>query len=324
MLSRNKCKNNNRKCSINTSIKDLTIGVFRGGVSSERGISLLSGQNVIEALKKKGYKVKDVDLQTRDESRILNIIKANAIDIVFITLHGEFGEDGGIQKIFEANDIPFTGAGSHSSFLAMDKIETLTILRKNNIPVPSYWLYGKSLPNFSESDFPLVVKPHSAGSSIGVSIVREKSYLDEAIRSAQGYSSRVLIERYIGGRELTVGIVGKKILPIVEMAFRKDFFDFSCKYDDNLTEFIVPAELPQDTYTYIQNLALRVYTVLGCRHFGRIDLRIDNQLHPYILELNSIPGLTSHSLLPLAARVAGLDFPDLCEEILKAAVQDYA
>jgi len=305
------------------NIKDLVIGVFRGGVSAEREISLLSGENVIKALRNKGYKVVDVDLKTRDEKAILKIIRDNFIDIVFITLHGEFGEDGQLQRILEVNNIPFTGSGSWASFLSMDKIQTRRVLEKNNIAVPQYWVEEDGDFKFSPSDFPLVVKPHYAGSSIGVNLVKNHSQLKEAIKIAKKYSSQTIVERYIKGRELTVGILRDKVLPIVEMRFKKDFFDFSSKYEDNQAEFIVPAELPSKIYKKIQELAYRVFKVLGCRGLGRVDLRLAGDFKPYILELNSIPGLTSHSLLPLAAREAGLDFSRLCEEILKDALETF-
>ena len=304
------------------NIKDLVIGVFRGGVSAEREISLLSGESVIKALRNKGYKVVDIDLKTCDEKAILKIIRDNFIDIVFITLHGEFGEDGQLQRILEVNNIPFTGSGSWASFLSMDKIQTRRVLEKNNIAVPQYWVEEEDF-KFSPSDFPLVVKPHYAGSSIGVNLVRNNSQLKEAIKIAKKYSSQTIVERYIKGRELTVGILRDKVLPIVEIRFKKDFFDFSSKYEDNQAEFIVPAKLPSKIYEKIQELAYRVFKVLGCRGLGRVDLRLTEDFKPYILELNSIPGLTSHSLLPLAAREAGLDFSQLCEEILKDALETF-
>jgi len=304
-------------------LKDLRIGVFRGGLSPEREISLISGQNVIEALISRGYNVLDVDLRTKNSQDIIKIIRGNSIDLVFIALHGEFGEDGGIQRILERHRVPFTGSDSGSSRICMDKIQTLRALEKNDIPHPEYWLEDKGLPDFSPYDFPLIVKPHYAGSSIGISIVRHKQELEKATEEAKRYSHRALVERFVEGRELTVGILGETILPIIEVVFARDLFDFFCKYEDNVTRFIVPAKLPKESYADIQKLAYRVYRVLGCRHLGRVDLRIDKDYRPYVLELNSIPGLTPHSLLPLAAKNAGIDFQDLCEEIVKEAVEDY-
>ncbi len=303
------------------NFKELRVGVFRGGVSPEREISLLSGENVIRALREKGYKAIDIDLKTKEAEEILEIIRKNFIDIVFIVLHGEFGEDGYLQKILEENNVPFTGSGSEASSLAMDKIQTKKILEKNNIPVPEYWIEDEGLPDFAPGDFPLVVKPHYVGSSIGVSIIKDRFQLREAISLAKKYSSRVIVERYIKGKELTVGIVGRRVLPIIEMRFKREFFDFSCKYEDNQAEFIVPAKLSPQLYKNIQELAYKVFQVLGCRGFGRVDLRLSFDSKPYILELNSIPGLTSHSLLPLAAKKAGLSLGELCEEVLKEAAE---
>ena len=305
------------------NLKDLKIGVLRGGTSAERDISLISGQNVINALTARGYFVVGVDLQTKEELKIIDIIKENSIDLVFIALHGGFGEDGGIQIILENHGIPFTGSGSRASFLSMDKIETLKIMDERNIPHPDYRVEDNGELNSSCLKFPLVVKPHYAGSSMGVSIVRDNSELKQAIEQAKRYSKRVIVEEYIEGRELTVGILAGQVLPIIEMEFSGDFFDFFRKYEDDLVRFIIPAKLPEAIYNNIQELAYRLYSFLGCRHFARVDLRIDKELKPYILELNSIPGLTSHSLLPLAAKNIGIDFACVCEHILKQAYQDY-
>jgi D-alanine-D-alanine ligase len=305
------------------SLKDLNIAVFRGGLSPEREISLLSGENVFKALKIKGYKAIDIDLKTEDEAEILNIIKDNSIDLVFIALHGAFGEDGGIQKIFEENLIAFTGSRSYSSSLAMDKVASHRLLQENNISVPEYWVEDEGLPKFSDKDYPLVVKPYDSGSSIGVSIIKGKSFLSGALEKAYKSSKRVMVERYIEGRELTVGIVAQEVLPIVEMVCKTEFFDFTSKYHDKRTEFTVPAKLDNATARRIQNLSYKVYQVLGSRHFGRIDLRLDSNLKPFFLELNSIPGLTSHSLLPLAAKNKGISFGDLCQRIIKQAWDDF-
>lgn len=298
------------------NLKDLTIGVFRGGVSSEREISLISGKNVVEALKERGYKVVDIDLKTRDKDEIVKIVRSNSIDLVFIALHGEFGEDGQIQRIFEDNNIPFTGSGSKASSFAMDKIKTRKVVGEKSLPLPKVFT---DVDGIRPSDFPLVLKPSSSGSSIGVKIVKDIDGFEEGLSFLNKTFSEILIEEYIPGRELTVGILGERPLPVVEIIFENSFFDYSCKYNDNLSRTVVPAEIPDSLSKEIQSIALQVYKALGCRHFGRVDFRLSKHMKPYVLELNSIPGLTSHSLLPLAAKSVGISFSSLCEHIARQA-----
>lgn len=301
---------------------NLKVGVLRGGISPEREISLLSGENVIRALRSKGYNVVDIDITSSDREYIENLLASYNIDIAFITLHGEFGEDGGIQKILEEKGLPFTGSGSYASYLAMDKIATRRLLEKEGILIPEYWVVDEGLISFGEEDFPLVVKPHYAGSSLGVSLAKDLESLKDAIKKAEGFSSRVIVERFIKGRELTVGILGNRALPVIEIDSKGDFFNFNCKYEDGMAEFIIPANLPSDIYSLVQKTALKVHESLGCEGFSRVDFRIDESLNFYVLELNSIPGLTSHSLLPQAASKIGIGFADLCEEILRLSLKD--
>ena len=305
------------------NLKDLNIGVFRGGVSGERDISLISGQKVFTVLKEAGYKVIDIDLKTTDAKEILYLLKKNSIDIVFIVLHGEFGEDGQIQKIFEENNVRFTGSDSLSSYLAMDKIQSYRIFEKNGIRCPEFRVWGKDNLELSAGDFPLVIKPHYGGSTLGISIIKDESQLKESVSKAKEVSDQVLIEKYIAGREFTVGILNDKVLPVIEIKFKAELFDYSSKYDDhNLAEVTVPADLPAAVYKDVQDLSLKVYQVLGSKGAARVDLKTDNDYNPYILELNSVPGLTGHSLLPLACKQAGIDFVRMCEEILLSALKE--
>ena len=297
-------------------LKDLMIGVFKGGDSPEREISLASGRNVVESLKECGYKVVDIDLNTRDKNEIVNIVRSNSIDLVFIALHGEFGEDGQIQKIFEDSSILFTGSGSKASSLAMNKIKTRKVLEEESLPLPKAFT---GIDEICPSDFPLVLKPSSSGSSIGVKIVKDIAELEEGAAFLNKSFPEILIEEYIPGRELTVGILGEKPLPVVEIVFENSFFDYSCKYTDDLSRAVVPVDIPDSLSKEIQRVALQVYKALGGRHFGRVDFRLSKDMKPYVLELNSIPGLTSHSLLPLAAKNIGIDFSSLCEGIVREA-----
>ena len=288
----------------------LNIGVFRGGVSAEREVSLESGAAVVKALRSRGYRVTDVDIRSDEDEYIRQVIDGHGIDLVFIALHGEFGEDGQLQRILDDMKIPYTGSGPEASAAAMDKRETHRILEAAGIRMPAVYT-----PDTIQ--FPAVVKPPASGSSVGVRVVNSQGELDAAV-GANNHSP-LLIEQYIKGRELTVGILDSKPLPVVEIVAAHGFYDYASKYEDNRTRFIVPAEMDSGVYDMVQDTAKRVFEALGCRHLGRVDILLDAGNTPWVLELNSIPGFTSHSLLPLAARNAGLSFEDLCETIISLA-----
>ena len=279
----------------------------------------MSGEYVYNALKKRGYKCINIILNTRDKEEIKEIIQESEIDFVFPVLHGEFGEDGGFQKILEEMSIPYAGSDSNSSKIAMDKIATHKILEKNGILAPPYEV-AESEKDLEKIEWtPAVVKPANGGSSLGVTIAKEKYQLIKAFRLAKEITDKVIVEKFIEGREVTVGIFDGKALPIIEVTPKEEFYDYYAKYDNDETEFVCPAKLPEDVYELIQAIALEVFKALGCRHFGRVDFRLDKNNQPYVLELNTIPGFTSHSLLPQSAKAAGYEFEDLCEKILQIA-----
>ena len=305
-------------------LDNIKIGVLGGGVSSEREISLISAQEAYKVFQGKNLNVTFIDIFTQEESKVKEMIIKSGIDFAFIALHGEFGEDGKIQKILDDLGVAYTGSGSLASYLAMDKIVSKEIFINNGIPTANFKVYDANIHNekrlrehlFKNLNYPLVVKPYFAGSSVGVSIVRQEADLEKALNTALLLQSKIVLEDYIKGREFTVGILEEKSLAVVEIITKTEYFDFTTKYSDGLVEFIAPAKLENDIYNKIQSTALAAHKALGCRYFSRVDVRLSENNVPYVLEVNSIPGLTSHSLLPLSAKCCGINFDEL---ILKMA-----
>ena len=301
------------------------IGVLMGGPSSEREISIKSGKAVTAALREKGADVVPVVLDTADGSVLLARLKDEAVNIVFIALHGAFGEDGTVQRILEDQHIVYTGSGSDASRLAMNKISTLQALAQEDIPSPGYAVIsagdGKSFQGLAETlgEPTLVVKPASQGSSIGINIVSSPEAFQSALQQAFALDPEVLVERYIRGKEITAGILGAEALPLVEIRPRSPFFDFQAKYQSGMSDYIVPADISSSAAQRIQKLACQAFRALGCRDFARLDFILDGEDRPFFLEANTIPGFTATSLLPMAAREAGYDFGSLCLRILRLA-----
>lgn len=293
------------------------IGVLMGGLSSEREISLKSGKAVYQALKQQGLNVIYLDIHNNS----LNKIKQAKISVAFIALHGKFGEDGTVQRMLESLRIPYTGSGVIASELCLDKLASRQIFKHYNIPVPEYdVLNRKSWKKHLKElklKFPVVVKPSSQGSSIGVSFVDKTDDLSGALRLAFKYGDAVIIEKYIKGREITVGILEEKPLPVVEIVPKKVFFDFQAKYEHGKSNYVVPAKLPRSYYNQAQQVGLLAHHALGCRTFSRVDM-ILSRGSPFVLEVNSIPGLTATSLLPMAAGAGGISFGQLCLKIIQS------
>jgi len=302
------------------------IGILMGGASTEREISLKSGSAVYEALKNNNYNVIPLDLTTEIEKEVISMIKKADISIAFIALHGRFGEDGTIQKILEDLRIPYTGSGKTASRIAMDKVASRKIFQHHNIPVPKFIVVNKkkeySLEMIAEAlkTLPLVVKPATQGSSVGVSLIHDFQDLDKAVSLAFQFSSKIIIEEYIKGRELTVGILEDKPLPIIEIVPKEKFFDYRAKYQSGKTNYVVPAELPDNITKNVQEIGLRAHKAINCKAFSRIDLILDLENRPVILEINSIPGLTLTSLLPKAASALNIDFSELCLRLIRLAL----
>jgi len=301
---------------------NLRIGVLKGGISSEREISLLSGKEVANALQRKGFLVKEIDITTSCKEKVKEMIFLHNIDVAFISLHGKFGEDGQIQRILEEMRIPYTGSPPFANYLAMDKIASKKIFLKHKIPTANFFVLEKKDVLPGKIKFPVVVKPYFSGSSIGVSIVYSEKELRKAVDEAFLWGEKVIIEDYIPGRELTVGILEEIPLEVIEIVSFKDYFDFSTKYSSGRVKFEVPARLEKNLYLKVQEVGLRAHRSLGCRHFSRVDIRLSKDNIPYVLEVNSIPGLTSHSLLPLGAKLKGIEFDDLVTRMVELAIRD--
>ncbi len=301
------------------------IGVLMGGYSSEREISLRSGNAVYEALATAGYAVKPIDIQTNDHPKIIEMIKSSGINVAFIALHGRLGEDGQIQTILDELDIPYTGCGPAASQKAFNKITAQSAFKNAGLSVPeNFFITNGSLVHFKEvfavlKKLPFVVKAACEGSSIGISMVRHPSAWEGVLRDALSYGPYVIVEKYIKGREVTAGIFDGEALPLVEVINRNLLFDYNSKYQKGLTEYVVPAAFPEALTKKIQEMALVAYKTLGCEGFARIDIRIDAQEQPYILEINTIPGFTATSLFPKAALKAGYSFLEVCEKLLDLA-----
>ncbi|MBU1864160.1 MAG: D-alanine--D-alanine ligase [Candidatus Omnitrophica bacterium] len=305
--------------AVHTSLIRKRIGVLLGGNSSERKISLLSGTAVHNALKQKGLDVVNVDIQNGFES----VIEKANIDVAFIALHGHGGEDGVIQRVLERLKIPYTGSGVQASSNAFNKKRTKQILKKKNIPTPVSFLINKKnwLKKIANIQLPVFIKPIDNGSSIGVYLIESFDTLKSTLRSVFRLYDEYLIEECIIGREITIGILGNRALPIIELKPKNAFFDFNAKYTKGKTEYIIPAPLRKSDAARYRRLALATHRALGARDFSRVDIMLDYEGNPYVLELNSIPGFTATSLLPKAAHEAGLDFSTLCLSLLTIALK---
>lgn len=310
-------------------MKDRRVGVLMGGPSCERDISIKSGRAVLEALINKGIDAVPIELSSAStmngyKDRVVGKLRSSNIDIAFIALHGEFGEDGGIQEILEEIKIPYTGSRISASRYGMDKVKSKELFKSKDIKMPRYEVITKgstaTKSYFSELGSPLVVKPSNEGSSIGLSIVDSEEGLKAAIDNAFSYANNIIIEEYLKGREITVGILDNNALPAVEIIPKKKFFDFEAKYKNGLTEYKVPADIAKEESEACQKAAIEAHKALGARFFSRVDMILNNKGIPFVLEVNTIPGLTETSLLPKAARAAGIDFEGLVLKILESAL----
>jgi len=308
-------------------IKDFgRVGVLMGGPSSEREISLKSGKAVLSALKDSGLDAVGIDIITDNIAENIRLLNNYNLNCAFIALHGRFGEDGAIQEILEKVDLPYTGSGVKASRLAMDKIGALKVFKAGKLYVPrSYFLersaYNKNKDFRNDLGLPLVVKPANHGSSIGLSIVERQEEIPEAIQLAFKFDERIVIEEYIVGRELTVGVLDEKPLPVIEIVPKHKFFDFEAKYQAGLTDYIIPASLDPAIAEKVQQAGLQAHKLLGCFGCSRTDIILSRDNLPFVLETNTIPGMTATSLLPKAARILGIDFNRLCIKLLELAYE---
>jgi D-alanine-D-alanine ligase len=290
------------------------IAVLMGGPGSERDVSLATGRGVSKALRSLGAEVVDVDVH--DE----NFALPKDVDLAFITIHGTFGEDGQLQEILEERGVPYTGDGVEASRAAFDKILSKEKFREHDVVTPEWEVIEVGQrPTIS---VPLVVKPARQGSTVGVVIVQDASELDSAMAEAGKYDRKLLIEKFVSGRELTIGVLGDQALPILEIIPKGGFYDFNNKYPflnpqgGGGAEHVCPAEIDPDKAKQIQEQALNAFRALGLVVYGRVDALLPDSGDPFVLEVNTIPGMTEASLLPEAAGAAGINYVDLCARII--------
>ena len=298
------------------------IGVLLGGLSSERDVSLRTGEAVLAALRERGHDVvpiyvdRDVDVALRQEQ----------IEVAFIALHGRWGEDGCVQGLLEMLGIPYTGSDVLASGLAMHKAKAKELFRLHNVATPAYYtLVGGAAPGddlialHGDFGFPCVVKPVREGSSVGVTICRTMDDLGPAIERARCFDDEILVERFIAGREISVAILEDRALGAVEIAPRDGFYDYANKYTRGATDYYVPPRVSPERYRGILTQALRAHLALGCRGATRVDMLVSDAGNEFVLEVNTLPGLTPTSLLPKIADAAGISFGELCEMMLAGA-----
>lgn len=329
----------------------MKIAVLMGGRSAEREVSLSSGRGMAEALRRLGHATTSIDaadgaeLPAGDEVKaarpasvvaalpltaMLGAVEAPAVreaDVVFNGLHGTYGEDGTIQAALELAGKIYTGSGVLASALAMDKAMSKRVFEREALPTP-HWMQleagvpGSALDVSLLGGYPLVVKPNAQGSTVGLSIVRHPSELQPAIGKAIEYDEQVLVEQYIAGRELTVAVVGDEAFPVVEIEPKSGFYDYQSKYTAGATTYTCPAKLSKELTRHLRELATESAQVIGCRGVARVDFRLSEDDEPYILEVNTLPGMTPTSLVPMAAAAKGLSYEQLVGRMLDLALAD--
>ncbi len=298
------------------------IAVLMGGISSEREISLRSGTAIAAALRSRGHAVVPIDVTSAE---LGNHLDPSSVDVAFIALHGRFGEDGQVQQQCEALGLPYTGCGPKASALALDKICSKERFVSRGVSTPPFEVLEKwdeSTPStLVRLGLPVVVKPALEGSSIGLTIVREKNDLAGAVAVALEYGTRVLVETFVEGKELTVGILGDTLLPVIQIVPKSGVYDYHSKYTPGETSYLVPAPLDAGTADKVQAAAWQAFLSAGCEDLGRVDVILDRCGKVFVLEINTIPGFTETSLLPKAAKAAGIGFDVLCEKIMMLGLQ---
>ncbi|MBC8322699.1 MAG: D-alanine--D-alanine ligase [Candidatus Marinimicrobia bacterium] len=294
------------------------IAVLMGGPSSERDVSLNSGKAMFTACETLGYDTISVEFE---DDIISHLDTLNRVDLVLIALHGGIGENGRIQGMLESLGIRYTGSDALSSAICMDKHISKLLAEDVGISTPKWRRIrkGKSV-NKNEHELPCVIKPNSEGSTIGLTIVDEESIFDSAVETAFEYDDEILIEQFIDGKEITVSIVENEVLPIIEIKPSHELYDYECKYTKGMTDYICPAELDENLTNMIQQTALEIYSLLKCRHYARVDFRLDKNNQHWFLEVNTLPGMTDTSLVPKAAAANGVSFEQLVNSIIQQAL----
>ena len=293
------------------------IAVLMGGPGEEREISLQSGKAIQLALEAIGYNVLSITM----ENKLGDIISdLHSVDLVFLGLHGSIGENGTIQGFLESLGIKYTGSDPLSSAICMDKNISKIIARDSKVNTPNWEIVTRDQTlDGDNSEFPLVIKPNDQGSTVGLTVVHDESELGPALNLAYNYSSSVMVEQFIEGRELTVTLIGGKALPVCEIIPSHELYDYECKYTSGMSKYVCPADIDLDLTKRVQEITERLFDVLKCRHYSRADFRLDHEDNLWFLEMNTLPGMTDTSLAPMAAKAAGFSFNDLIDRIVLQA-----
>ena len=299
----------------------MKIGVLLGGNSAEREVSLASGKAISAACKELGHDVLDLDPQFDVRLLVPDLL---TVDLVFNGLHGGDGENGVIPGFLQSLGVKYTGSKTEASAICMDKRISKALVHRKDLLTPNWVSLANNDPLSSVGDlvFPVVIKPNDQGSTIGLTVVKDESELDDAIELARKFANVVLIEEFIVGKEITVTVIGDKAYPIVEIVPSHGLYDYECKYNQGMTEYFCPANIDKDLTKAIQESALKIHKLLGCRHYSRADFRLDENGKAWFLELNTLPGMTETSLVPKAAKASGLSFPELIQTIINEALKN--
>ena len=299
----------------------MNIGLLIGGNSPERDVSLSSGKSILKALELLGNNV--ITLDPKDGIRFLEK-QILSVDLIFNGLHGGDGENGNIAAYLESLGVLFTGSGEISSRTCMDKNLSKRIVSENGINTPK-WLLTETLLTKNQIeylDFPIIVKPNDLGSTIGLSLVKDKKGLSAAYNDASKFTDSIILESFIRGREITVPIIGSKSFPIVEIIPKNDLYDYECKYTDGMSEYFCPADIDTALVSYIKDVALKIHKLLKCSHYSRVDFLLGDKNKLWFLEINTLPGMTKTSLLPKSLKADGYSFEDTIQMILDEATKN--
>ena len=299
----------------------MKIGLLVGGDSAERDVSLSSGKAIHKALEALGNSV--IVLDSKNGVHLLKN-KIVSVDLIFNGLHGGDGENGSVAEYLESLGVPFTGSDKYSSKICMDKDSSKKIVSKNGIDTPN-WLKSQKLPKEDQLDhigFPMVVKPNDQGSTIGLSMVKDKKRLVDAFNNASIFANSIIFESFIDGREITVPVIGDAAFPIVEIVPSHDLYDYECKYTSGMSDYFCPANIDDETTKNIKSIALKIHKLLKCRHYSRVDFLLDKNSKLWFLEINTLPGMTETSLLPKSLDVAGYNFNDVIQMIIDEAIKN--
>ncbi len=299
--------------AVTTVDRKLRITVLAGGPSLEREISLESGAAIADALRRRGHDVHVRDIQPNDLAAL-----DEPVDVVFPALHGTFGEDGTLQRILERRHLPFVGCGSDASRLAMDKVASKQLAKRLGIPTAPWEVWDTAQLKRQDStslDLPVIVKPIDQGSSVGAAVVQETSELLPAVREAVAQFGRTLVEQFVVGDELTVGVVGGRSLPPICIRTRRGFYDYDAKYRDDTTEYLFDADIPDEVLQQARLWSEQLFGAMGCLHLSRLDWMLGRDNRLFFLEANTLPGFTTHSVLPKAADRTGVSFDELVERL---------